>query len=451
MRIVVVSSGPVAPPFVAELSREHDVVIVHDGDEARDDLAKFDVEVVFGAGTDSGILRSVGTGDASHFIAWTRSDEVNIIACLAARQLGSPHTICRLEKEEHVRTFGGTNGPTKSGGSDLGIDTIIWPARQLADKIEKILSVPGATDVGHFAQGQIHLLEYRLRGILPLVGRPLMELQSLPRGVLIVAVTRGDDWFVPRGGSVLEQGDRVLFMGRSGAMQALAAWFAEHLGEEHTGQIVIVGGGSVGLRLARSMERNRRARIKLIEQSADRCEEIADILARTLVLQGDGADLDLLESERVRDARALVAVTDSDEKNLLVSLLGRQLGIQKVVTRVTSSKNRRVFQRVGVDVPISARGAATEAVVHMIRHEEVDLLATIGGGQGEILELELPKTFKPLALSEITMPDDSLVAAIVREGKAIVPDGSTLVSGEDRCLIICRTERVQEVRKTLLR
>jgi trk/ktr system potassium uptake protein len=451
MRIVVVSSGPFAPPFAADLSREHDVVIVHDGDEAHDEFGKLDVEVVIGTGTDSDVLERVGTKDASYFIAWSQSDEVNIIACLAARQLGPAHTICRLEKEEYVRTFGGSNGPRPSGKSSMGIDTIIWPARRLADKIEKILGVPGATDVGHFAQGQIHLLEYRLRGILPLVGRPLIDIQSIPRGVLIVAVTRGDEWFVPRGMSVLAQGDRVLFMGRSGAMQALAAWFAEHLGEEHSGQIVIIGGGSVGLRLAQSIERNPRARIKLIEHSAERCEHIADILSRTLVLHGDGADLDLLESERVRDARALVAVTDSDEKNLLVSLLGRQLGIQKVITRVTSAKNRRVFQRVGVDVPLSARGAATEAVVHMIRHEEVDLLASIGEGQGEILELVLPKKIKPRALSEITMPEDSLVAAIVRNGKAIVPDGSTLVSGDDRCLIICRTERVDEVRKTLLR
>jgi trk system potassium uptake protein TrkA len=278
-----------------------------------------------------------------------------------------------------------------------------------------------------------------------------MELRNLPKGVLIVAVTRGEEWFVPRGASILQEGDRVLFMGRTDAMHALAGWFTEHLGEEKTGEIVIVGGGTVGLRLARSMERNPRARIKLIERSFERCDEIAGILERTLVLNGDGADLDLLESERVRYARALVAVTDSDEKNLLVSLLGRQLGIPKVVTRVTSASNRRVFERVGIDVPLSARGAANEAVVHMIRHEEVDLLATIGEGQGELLELTLPGTFEPHPLSELRMPPDSLVAAVVRGGRSIVPGGSTLIGPGDRCLVICRTERVEEVRNSLLR
>jgi trk system potassium uptake protein TrkA len=448
MRIVVVSGGPTAPPFAAELSREHDVAIVHDGEEARDELARIDAEIIEGVGTDPETLRRAGLKDASYLVAWSRSDEINILSCLTAKQIAPVHTICTVEKEEYVRTFGGANGGTGSPAPSLGIDTLIWPAWRLADKIEQILAVPGATDVGHFARGQVRLLEYRLRGIVPLTGRPLMEIDSIPKGVLIVGVTRGDEWFVPRGKSVLEEGDRVLFMGTTAAMHELAAWFTVHLGEANTGEIVIIGGGTVGLRLARSMEANPRARIKLIEQNPDRCEEIASILKRTLVLQGDGGDLDLLESERVRYARALVAVTDRDEKNLLVSLLGRQLGISKVVTRVTSARNRRVFERVGIDVPLSARGAAIEAVVHLIRHAEVDLLATIGEGQGELLELTLPGAFSPLALSEIPMPQDSLVAAVIRGGKTIVPGGSTLVGPGDRCLVICSTERVEEVRRT---
>ena len=131
MRIVVVSSGATAPPFVAELSREHDVAIVHDGDEARDELKNLDAEIIFGTGTDPASLRRAGTKHASHFIAWTSSDEINIIACLTARQIGSAHTVCCVEKEEYVRTFGGANGGG-AGAPDLGIDTLIWPAWRLA-------------------------------------------------------------------------------------------------------------------------------------------------------------------------------------------------------------------------------------------------------------------------------------------------------------------------------
>ena len=285
---------------------------------------------------------------------------------------------------------------------------------------------------------------------MPLAERPLAEIRALPPGVLIVAVTRGDEWFVPRGQSILNAGDRVLFMGRSEAMHQLAAWFTDHLGEPGGGEVVIVGGGTVGLRLAQTMEFNPKARLKLIESNRERCAQIAQVLQRTLVLNGDGCDLELLEAEQVRNAGALVAVTDSDEKNLLASLLGRQLGIPKVVTRVTTAANRRVFERVGIDVPLSARGAATEAVLHMIRHQDADLLATLGEGRGEVLRITLPDDFTPVALKELVLPPDSIIAALERRNEAIVPGGATLVGPGDRCLVICKAERVEEVLKAVL-
>ena len=449
MRIVVVSSGQVARDFAAELSRENDVTVVHDGDEGLAELEKLDCQLLHGAGNDIGCLRSAGAEQADFLIACSRSDEMNILACLMARRLGKAETICFVQKSEYVRTFGG-EGLT-DGTPDIGIDHVVWPARMLADKIAKILAVPGATDVGQFARGQISLLEYPLTEGLPLVDRPLAELRTLPPGVLIVAVTRGEEWFVPRGQSVLNAGDRVHFMGRTAAMHKLAAWFSKGAGTEVRGDIVIIGGGAVGLRLAKLMEDNPTVRTKLIEIGGERCQQLALELPDTLVLHGDGCDLDLLEAERVRYARALVAVTDSDEKNLLASLMGRHLGIEKIVTRVTSAQNRRVFERVGIDVPLSARGAAMEAVLHMVRHQEVDLLATMGEGLGEVLEITLPESFTPTALKELVLPQDSIVAALIRRGEALVPGGATLLSPGDHCLVICRVERVEEVLKAFLR
>jgi len=450
MRIVLVSSGSVARQFAEELSREDDVVVVHSGDEGYAELEKLDVELLEGEGNDVEVLRRAGVEKADYLIACTRSDEMNLLACLIGRQLGEARTICFVGREEYVKTFGAEDGSVIGQAPRLGIDHLVWPARMLADKIEKVLAVPGATDVGRFAQGRISLLEYRLRDGSAFIDRPIMDVRALPAGVLMAAVTRGEDWFVPRGQSVLAEGDRVLFIGRSEAMHQLAAWFTETLGEEGTGDVVIIGGGTVGLRLAQSLETNPRARIKVIEHSEERCAEIAHVLERTLVLQGDGCDLDLLEAERVRYARALVAVTDSDEKNLLASLLGRHLGIPKVVTRVTHAANRRVFERVGIDVPLSTRGAATEAVLHLIRHRDVDLLATIGEGQGEVLELTLPQSFTPRPMNELALPQDSIVASIVRKGDALVPGGATMVGPGDHCIVICKVERVQEVLKAFL-
>jgi trk system potassium uptake protein TrkA len=444
VRIVVYSSGNSARHLAAELSRQDDVTILHSGEEGRDDLEKLDVEVVAGEGNDADDLRRAGAAKADYLVACSRGDEMNLLACLTARRLGAAKTICFVAKEEYARTFGAGDG----GAPAIGIDHLIWPARMLADKIERILTVPGAVDVGRFAQGRVALLEYKLRSDGPLVGRPLASIGNLPPGVLMAGVRRGEEWFVPRGQSVLLAGDRVVFVGRADAMHKLADFFAGHGREQR--EAVIIGGGTVGLRLARSLEANPRARLKLIEKSAERCAEAAQELARTLVLQGDGCDLDLLEDEGVRHAGTLVAVTDSDEKNLLASLLGRQLGVPKVITRVSSAANRRLFERVGIDVPLSARAEANEAVLHLIRHREADLLATIGQGAGDLLEITLPAKFSPVALKELPLPPDVLIATILRKNEVIVPGGATLLAPEDHCLVICRVERVADALKALL-
>lgn len=450
MRIVLYSSGGAARHLAEELSRQDDVSILHAGQEGRDELEKLDAEVVAGEGNDTEALRRAGADKADYLVACSRSDEMNLLACLTARQLGAAKTICFVSKEEYARTFGTFDGGGGSGAPALGIDHLIWPARMLADKIERILTVPGAVDAGRFAHGRVGLLEYRLRAEGPLVGRPLASVGNLPAGVLIAGVRRGDEWFIPRGQSILLGGDRVIFMGRSDAMHQLAGFFAGHR-EEETRHAVIIGGGTVGLRLARSLEANPKARLKLIEKSAERCAEAAQVLSRALVLQGDGCDLDLLEEEGVRHAGVLVAVTDSDEKNLLASLLGRQIGVPKVITRVSSQANRRLFERVGIDVPLSARAEANEAVLHLIRHREADLLATIGQGAGELLEITLPAKFPSIALKEVLLPPDVLIATILRKGEVIVPGGATLLAPGDHCLVICRVERVADVLKALLR
>jgi trk system potassium uptake protein TrkA len=450
VRIVLVATGAPVRALAEELSRQDDVTILHAGTEGREELEKLDVELLSGEGNDVDALRRARAEGADYFVACSRSDEANLLACLTARQLGAAKTICFVSKEEYARTFGTHEGQGVAGAPALGIDHLVWPARMLADKIERILAVPGAVDAGRFAQGRIALVEYRLRADGPLVGRPLASIGNLPPGVLMAGVRRGEEWFVPRGQSVLEAGDRALFLGKSDAMHQLAGFFATHYGKGSSHEIVIVGGGTVGLRLARSLERNPKARLKLIEKSPERCAAAAQVLSRALVLQGDGCDLDLLEDEGVRHARALVAVTDSDEKNLLASLLGRQLGVPKIVTRVSSAANRRLFEKVGVDVPLSARAEAHEAVLHLIRHREADLLATIGEGAGEVLEITLPQKFTPMPLKELPLPPDALVAAILRRDEVLVPGGATLLGPQDHCLVICRVERVADVLKVLL-
>jgi trk system potassium uptake protein TrkA len=217
-------------------------------------------------------------------------------------------------------------------------------------------------------------------------------------------------------------------------------------------RVTIVGGGDVGLQLAERLERNRDdIRVTLIERDLARGELIAGRLRHTLVLNGDGTDLELLESEDVGRSDVLVGVIDNDERNLLASLLARQLGVGRIVTRVSKRANLRLFERVGIDIAISARGAAVASVLHQVRGDPTRLLAVVEEGAGRILELEVPAGYPPRALRDLAPPVNSIIGAIVRGPHAFVPRGTDRVEPLDRLLVFTTYAAADQVREYFTR
>jgi trk system potassium uptake protein TrkA len=173
---------------------------------------------------------------------------------------------------------------------------------------------------------------------------------------------------------------------------------------------------------------------------------VAARLRRALVLSGDGTDLALLEGEDIGRSDVLVSVIDNDEKNLLASLLGRQLGVRRIITRVSNPANLRLFERVGVDVAISARGAAVASVLHHIEGGQASLLAVLEEGEGRILEVQVPSAYHARALRDLNSPRDSIVAAILRDKEVIVPRGTDILGAGDRLLIFSTRQAAPQVR-----
>jgi trk system potassium uptake protein TrkA len=212
-------------------------------------------------------------------------------------------------------------------------------------------------------------------------------------------------------------------------------------------RVTIVGGGDVGLQLAQRLERDGAALdVTIIERGAARGELIASRLKHTLVLKGDGTDLELLESEDVARSDVLVSVIDNDERNLLASLLGRQLGVQRIITRVSKRANLRLFERVGIDVAISARGAAVASVLHQIAGGATRLLAVLEEGAGRVLELDIPDSYRPRALRDLAAPLNSIIGAVVRDGQAFVPRGNSRIEPGDRIIVFTTHAAADRVR-----
>ena len=427
MHILIIGGGEVGFGLAEALAGDREVVVVDDNPEVADRFEKLDVEFIAAGGTSSETLKRAGAERADVFIACTGLDEVNIVACAMANQLGSPETSCFVSREDFLRLPQGHDGLAQ-----FGIDRVVWPEAQLAADIERLVAVPDAIDAEEFAGGAVRLLEYRLTSGSPFTAHTVAGL-GLPLGSLLVAVRRGDSFFIPRGDSQLVAGDKVVVMGTPEAMAQVQRWVAPSA-KARQQTVTIIGGGDVGFRLAERLDVTPSVRLRIIERDAKRGELLAARMQHALVLNGDGTDLALLEAEDIGRSDVLVSVIDNDERNLLASLLGRQLGVRRIITRVSHPLNLRLFERVGIDVALSARGAAIASVVHQIEGRATSLLAVLEG-DGRVLELEVPPQYAGRAIRDLHRPGDSIIGAILGGSGAIVPRGADLLQAGDRVLV----------------
>jgi len=438
VRVIIVGGGEIGFALAQTLSTQHEVFVVDHTPEVAGRFEPLDVQFVHGSATSPDVLARAGIGGAEVLVACTGLDEVNIVACAIARQLGHPRAFCFVSREDFLELH------DQKGLAQFGIERVIWPEAQLASDIERIIRAPGALDAEAFADGDIQLVEYRLDADSTLPGRRIAELH-LPHGSLIVAVRRGDSFFIPRGDSALALGDRIVVMGTPVAIRDVARRVTT-TSDGARQRVTIIGGGDVGLRIAERLDGTDAADVRVIERDPVRGAMVAGRLRHTLVLNGDGTDLELLESEDVGRSDVLVSVIDNDERNLFASLLGRLLGVRRIIARVSKRANLRLFERVGIDVAISARGAAVASVLHQIQGGTTRLLAVVEQGAGRILELDVPENYTPRALRDLAAPLNSIVGAIVRGSQAIVPRGADRIEPRDRLIVFTTYAAADRVR-----
>ena len=438
MRIIIIGGGEVGYALSRALSREHGIFVVDHNPDVRERFAALDVEFVPGSATSADVLRRAAGKGADLLIACTGLDEVNLVACAIAKRLGIQRTICFVSKDDFLRT-------DDSMREHFGIERVLWPEAQLAEAIERIIAAPGAIDAEAFAGGRIQLLEYRLQAGSPLTAGPIKSLR-LPHGALVAAVKRRDTIDIPNGDTRLQAGDKIIVMGTREAMGLVQPFVARGASAARTQLVTIIGGGDVGFRLAQLLDANPKVDLRVIERDKRRGELLAATLRRALVLNGDGTDLELLESEDIGRSDVLVSVIDNDERNLFASLLGRQLGVRKIITRVSRMANLRLFERVGIDVALSARGAAVASLVHQIQGGRANLLAVLEEGQATIVELVVPPGYRARSLLEMEAPPQSIIGAILRGDEVIVPRGSDQIRPNDRLLVFATEQSVPLVR-----
>ncbi|HZX00219.1 MAG TPA: Trk system potassium transporter TrkA [Trueperaceae bacterium] len=440
MNVVIVGGGEIGTLIAAELHEEHGVTVIDVEQDKEQAFEALDVRFLRGSGTDPDDLKAAGVENADAFIACTSNDDVNVLSCLAAKGLGAGETLAFVTRQRYIDAFR-NKGAFQSVG--LLIDRVVWPQRILAHQIADIVRVPRAVDSARFWRGRVTMLEYLMEPGDPFLETPLVELK-LPEGVLLVGRIRGDDFEIPTGGTVLAVGDRVVFLGGTNEMREVRRRFAP---KRRSLNVAIVGGGNVGFMVAEALAYDR-ANITLVEADDERCQKLAQWLPHALVLKGDGTDIELLQQERVGDADVMVAVTDDDGSNLLVSLLAKQLGIPKVVTRVGRARNRRLFSRVGIDAPLTPRAAAVQEVLNWLKVDQVDHIASIDD-RAEVMEVQYPEDADSGPLMELETADDIIIAAIERDTNVIIPRGNTVLKPGDHLLVVTVRDNVEKVEEWL--
>ncbi|MFZ5949883.1 MAG: Trk system potassium transporter TrkA, partial [Candidatus Rifleibacteriota bacterium] len=354
MKIVISGGREIGFLLARQYSSDNDVIVIETDQGSISELEKLDLQVVRGNPTSLSTLQAAEVEEAHAFIACAHSDEVNVISCLAVKQLSKARTFCFVNKIHYFETFAGDLG------EQLVIDSLIWPEMLLGEYIGEIIAVPEAIDVRMFAQENLKLLEYRLKEGDRHIGRTLREF-ALPKGALAVAIFRDEEVIIPGGSTEFKAHDKVIFMGHKESLKKLEAHFSQ--GSKKQANVIIVGGGNVGFILAATLSQNSGCKIRLIEKSRERCMFLAENLPESvLLMNADGTDVNVLKTQQVNNADCFVAITGSDEKNLMVALRARQMGVKRVITRAHSIDNIDFFESLGIDIALSSQLNAIQTV-----------------------------------------------------------------------------------------
>ena len=445
MKIIIFGANELGAMIASQFYTDNDITVIDEEKNKIDAFNKLDISFVDGNGSDVEVLRQAGVKSADVYIACTASDELNIVACLTAKRLSEVTTMCFVRNEGYKASLGIAKDVDYN--TDFYIDFIIWPEELLTQEIFRIITVAKALDVENFAGGRARLLEYKIAENSILVNQ-MVKTCTFPKDTLIVGITRDDKLFIPSGETVLHKDDKVIFMGLVHSLDILAGKFFHE--KDFVKNVTIIGGGNVGLKLAKSLE-GLKLKTKIIERDEDRCNFLAEQLDSTLVINGDGTDLELLNSEDIGDSDVIVSVTNNDEKNLLCSLLVKQLGdtkndVKRVISRVSKLSNAGLFEKVGVDIAISTQSAALNEIKSNLCGTNIGILATVEQGKGEVLKIRLPLDFKDTKIMDLKLPAKGIVGIIQRRNRIIIPNGTTQIMGGDHLIIFTLSENAPMIR-----
>ena len=451
MKVIICGAGQVGWQIARHLASEKNDVTIVDSDQdlvnrATDTL---DVRGVSGFASYPNVLKNAGAEDADMIIAATHSDEVNMVTCQVAHSIFDiPRKIARLRSQSYLDAI----YADLYRRDHLPIDVVISPELEVAEAALKRLSSPNAFESETFLSNQAQLLGLHIEDNCPVVNTPLRQLTDLfsTLRVIVVGVRRQGILFAPNAGDQLFCSDEVYLMCHSNDAIRTMDVFGKSQGEQN--RVILIGGGNVGLRIAKALEASEnRIRAKIIESDRYRAELAAGSLERTIVLHGDGLDSELLEEANVSKTDAILSVTDDDKTNMLAAVRAKSRGCKKAIALINDPTMSPLMGPLGIDAYINPRATTVSSILRHIRHGKVKNVYSIGDAEAEVIEAQVMST-SPIAgsrISEIDFPEGVIVGGILKNGDMVKPSSQSKIEEGDIIAVFALSKDIAEVERLL--
>lgn len=451
MDIVIIGAGKLGTGLARSLSYEDHNITVIDYNTPKVEVLvdKYDVQGVGGSGTHIDVLKQAKVPEADLVIATTHSDENNILVCLMSKKLGAKHTIARVRNPEYNSQF-------EFMRNELGISLMINPDFNAALEIGRIIQFPEANNIESFANGYIDMAEYKITDTSNLCENSISSISSkLTNNMVICAVERNNEVYIPKGDFILKAGDRIHVTGAHKELANIGKALINSK-KKTIKNIMIIGCSRVGIYLS-DMLVNLGKNVIIIEKDREKCEILFDMVPDATIINGDANDHDFLIEEGIENMDAVVTLTNTDEINFLVSIYAQKIGIPKTVTKINNKHLNRLLDDLGVDSQINVSELSVSTITQYVRAKEnisssyMKTLYKLVDGKVEATEFLAGNnaSFLNTPLSKIRIKKNVLIAAINRNNEIIFPSGNDSIQANDLVVVVSKDRRLKSLNDIL--
>jgi len=443
MRIIIAGAGEVGTHLAKMLSNENHEIILIDPEETRLkpidstlDLLTYD-----GSATSIKILKEALAKKTDLFIAVTHSEDTNIISSILAKKLGALKTIARIDNLEFL------DHSTSDYFRNLGVDSLIYPELIAAREVLGLLHETGASDFMEFCGGKLAMYVQKLDEKAPILNMTLQEISVSYKTdeYRAVAIKRAGTTVIPRGNEMFQLGDLIYVISTTEGVEQMMKTSGKENFE--TKNIMILGGSRIGKHVALYMQ--NRCSVKLIDYNLQKCGDLAEILDNTLIINGDGRNVDLLEQEGINKMDAFVAVTGNSETNILSCLIASKMGVKKTIAEVENMEYINLAENTGIDTIINKKISAASRIFRHTSNPNVTQVKYMTGAEAEVLEFNVPANSRITkgTLRSMGFPKDAIVGGGIRDNLPFIATGDTIINANDKVVVFSLPSAYEKVSK----